>query len=178
MSAVASGDGAAGAPQGRTLVGRWLARQDGPFRRRLALTYGILAALNLGAWGWAIASFRDRPVLLGVALVTYGLGLRHAVDADHIAAIDNVTRKLMQSGQRPVGVGFFFAIGHASVVMLVTMAVAGAANLLGAFRALQGLGGIVSTIVSALFLLAVAAMNVTIFAGVYASYRRLRAGLP
>jgi high-affinity nickel-transport protein len=159
-------------------LGQWLRRQDGAFRRRLSWTYTALAAMNLGAWAWAITAFHERPVLLGVALVTYGLGLRHAVDADHIAAIDNVTRKLMQAGQRPVAVGFFFAIGHASIVMLVTAAVASAANALGAIRALQGIGGIISTSVSAVFLLAVAVMNLAIFGGVYASYRRLRAGLP
>ncbi len=178
MSSLSSASALTRPKRHRTPVGRWLAQQDEAFRRRFALTYGVLAAMNLGAWAWALASFHDRPVLLGVAAVTYGLGLRHAVDADHIAAIDNVTRKLMQSGQRPVAVGFFFAIGHASVVLLVTAAVVGAANMLGAFRALQSLGGVISTIVSAVFLFAVAAMNMTIFAGVFRSLRRLRAGEP
>ena len=61
-------------------------------------------------------TFRGHPVLLGTALLAYSFGLRHAVDADHIAAIDNVTRKLMQEGKRPVSVGFFFALGHSTVV--------------------------------------------------------------
>jgi high-affinity nickel-transport protein len=161
-----------------TPLGRYLAGQDGPFRLRLGVTYAVLMALNLGAWAAALASFRHQPGLLGIALVTYGLGLRHAVDADHIAAIDNVTRKLMQSGQRPVGVGFFFAIGHASIVMLVTATVAGAVSVLGAVQDWQSLGGIISTGVSVIFLLAVAAMNLRIFFGIYASYRRIRAGLP
>jgi high-affinity nickel-transport protein len=157
---------------------RWFASHQSGFRRRLGAIALPLAALNLGGWGWAIWALHDRPALLGVALVVYGLGLRHAVDADHIAAIDNVTRKLMQAGQRPVGVGFFFAVGHASVVVLVTAAVAGAAALLGTFRQWQAIGGLISTSVSSLFLLAVAAMNIAIFAGVYRSWRRLRAGLP
>ena len=83
-------------------------------RRRLAGLYGLLIFANLAAWAWALAAFRDHPVLLGTALLAYGFGLRHAVDADHIAAIDNVTRKLMQDGRRPVGVGFFFSLGHST----------------------------------------------------------------
>ena len=159
-------------------LGRWFRLQDGPFRRRLGLTYGVLAALTVGAWGWALLAFHDHPVLLGVALVTYGLGLRHAVDADHIAAIDNVTRKLMQTGGRPVATGFFFALGHASVVLLVTAAVVGAAERLGTLREFQAIGGIVSASVSAAFLLAVAAMNVAVFIDVLGGWRRVRAGEP
>ncbi len=64
------------------------------------------------------------PVLLGTAFLAYGFGLRHAVDADHIAAIDNVTRKLMQRGERPVTVGFWFSLGHSTVVVLASVAVA------------------------------------------------------
>ncbi len=78
--------------------------------------------------------FRDQSVLLGTALLAYGFGLRHAVDADHIAAIDNFTRKLMQEGKRPVGVGLFFAMGHSSVVILAAAGVAGTAT--GAGRVL------------------------------------------
>ena len=70
--------------------------------------YAFLIAANVAAWAWAFASFRHYPLLLGTALLAYGFGLRHAVDADHIAAIDNVTRKLMQEGKRPVGVGLIF----------------------------------------------------------------------
>jgi high-affinity nickel-transport protein len=143
-------------------------------RRRLIAIYAVLAALNLGGWLWAFLAFRNEPALLGVALVIYGLGLRHAVDADHIAAIDNVTRKLMQADQRPVAVGFFFAIGHSAVVVLVAAAVVGAAQLLGSFQSFRDLGGTISTSVSALFLLAIAAMNIVIFVSIYRSYRRLR----
>ena len=71
-----------------------------------------------------LRGFYDKPAPLGVSLVIYGLGLRHAVDADHIAAIDNVTRKLMRSGQRPVSVGFYFALGHSTVVIIVAAIVA------------------------------------------------------
>ena len=71
------------------------------FRQRVVAIYTLLAIANIGAWIWAIAAFIHQPVLLGTALLAYSLGLRHAIDADHIAAIDNVTRKLMQEGQRP-----------------------------------------------------------------------------
>jgi len=145
-------------------------------RGRLITVYAVLLALNLGAWLWACISFYSNPALLGVALVIYGLGLRHAVDADHIAAIDNVTRKLMQARQRPVAVGFFFALGHSAVVIIAAAAVAVAATLLGRFDAFQNVSGIIGTAVSSLFLLAIAAMNIVIFASIYKSYRRVRAG--
>lgn len=145
-------------------------------KARLITIYSVLAVLNVGAWIWALIAFHDKPALLGVALVIYGLGLRHAVDADHIAAIDNVTRKLMQNGQRPVSVGFFFALGHSTIVIVVAAAVAGAASLLGSFQSFQGIGGTISTSISALFLLAIAAMNIVIFFSIYRSYRRVRAG--
>ena len=80
--------------------------------------YGILFTFNAAAWLWAIVAFRHYPLLLGTALLAYSFGLRHAVDADHIAAIDNVTRKLMQQGKRPVAVGFMFSLGHSTIVVL------------------------------------------------------------
>jgi high-affinity nickel-transport protein len=147
-------------------------------RARLLGLYGVLAALNAGAWAWAFLGFHDKPALLGVALVVYGLGLRHAVDADHIAAIDNVTRKLMQAKQRPVAVGFFFAMGHSTVVVIAAGAVAVAANLLGGFKDFQSVSGIIGTAISALFLFAIAAMNLFILAGIVKSYRRVRQGGP
>ena len=145
-------------------------------RGRLTTIYCLLAVLNIGAWVWAFVAFYDRPALLGVALVIYGLGLRHAVDADHIAAIDNVTRKLMQMKQRPVSVGFFFALGHSTIVIIVAVLVAAAVNVLSNVDTLSRYSGIVSTLVSAFFLFAIAAMNIVIFFSIYRSYRRIRAG--
>ncbi len=159
-----------------TSMKRLFEANSGEIRARLVAVYGLLAVLNIGAWLWAIVAFRAHPALLGVALVIYGLGLRHAVDADHIAAIDNVTRKLMQENQRPVAVGFFFALGHSAIVIVVAAAVAVAATMLGSFQSFQNVGGVVSTSVSALFLLAIAAMNIVIFTSIYKSYRRVRAG--
>ena len=143
---------------------------------RLWAFYAVLTVMNVGAWVWAFAAFHGRPAMLGIALVVYGLGVRHAVDADHIAAIDNVTRKLMQGGDRPVGVGFFFAFGHSLVIVTVTAAVTAAAGRLGAFQSLRGVGGLISTGVSVLFLCVVAAMNLLIFTSVYHRFKRIRAG--
>ena len=151
--------------------------ESGPnLRARLVAIYAVLAVINIGAWLWALVAFAGNPTMLGVSLVIYGLGLRHAVDADHIAAIDNVTRKLMQDRRRPVAVGFFFALGHSTVVIIATAAVAVAATLLGTFDAVKSVGGIIGTAVSALFLLAIAAMNIVIFLSIYRSYRRVRSG--
>ena len=86
-------------------MGESSARLTAPVGRKLVWLYGGLAVANVAAWGAAFVTFHRYPLLLGTGLLAYGLGLRHAIDADHIAAIDNVTRKLMQAGQRPVGVG-------------------------------------------------------------------------
>jgi len=101
--------------------------------------------------------------------------LRHAVDADHIAAIDNVTRKLMQEGQRPVTVGFYFALGHSTVVILAAAVIAGTAQAFN-FEHLKGYGGIISTSVSALFLFVIAAMNLLIFRSVWRTFHHVRGG--
>jgi high-affinity nickel-transport protein len=152
---------------------------DRNFGLRLKLTAlgVVLAAANLAAWGWAFASFRGSAVLLGTALLAYGLGLRHAVDADHIAAIDNVTRKLMQEGKRPIGVGFFFALGHSSVVVAAATAIAlTASTLQERYPGLLAVGGVIGTGVSAGFLFIIAAMNLVVLAGVYRVFRRVKRG--
>jgi nickel/cobalt transporter (NiCoT) family protein len=112
---------------------------------------------------WALAFLLFAPehaVLLGTALLAYTFGLRHAVDADHISAIDNVTRKLMRDGKKPVGVGFFFSLGHSTIVVVLTLAiVAGATVIKGVLPSLEGLGGIVGTGISASFLFVIAGIN-------------------
>lgn len=145
-------------------------------RRRIGLLYVLLIAANIGAWGWALALFHDQPLMLGTALLAWGLGLRHAVDADHLAAIDNVTRKLMQDGQRPMLVGFWFAIGHSMIILLASVAIAFTASALSDFEALKATGGVVATIVSAVFLFAIAAMNLVILRSVWRTFRHVRAG--
>lgn len=140
---------------------------------------GSLILANVAAWAWAIVAFLDQPVLLGTALLAWSLGLRHAVDADHIAAIDNVTRKLMQAGQRPVTVGLFFALGHSAVVALVVAGLAAATPLLGErLEAFKEIGGLIGTLASALFLFAIAIVNLVILRSLWRIYRRVQAGGP
>jgi nickel/cobalt transporter (NiCoT) family protein len=140
------------------------------------LFLGLLLA-NLAAWMWAFSAFHAYPVLLGTALLAYGLGLRHAIDADHIAAIDNVTRKLMHEGKRPLAVGFYFSLGHSTVVVLASTAIAVTATALTRqFALFHAIGAMVGTLVSASFLLVIAVMNIFILASVYRTFHRVRAG--
>jgi high-affinity nickel-transport protein len=146
-------------------------------RSRVAILMAGLAAANLVAWFWAIAAFHAHPLLLGTAFLAYGLGLRHAVDADHIAAIDNVTRKLMQDGQTPISVGLFFSLGHSTIVIAASCAIAvTAATFHGPLDALHAIGGVVGTLISSAFLLVIAAMNTLIFITVLRHVRQARAG--
>ncbi len=146
-------------------------------RRSIVGIYIVLAVANLAVWAWAALAFRHQPVLLGTALLAYGFGLRHAVDADHIAAIDNVTRKLMQEGKRPVGVGLFFALGHSTVVILAAAGLAATATALAAqFGAFRSVGGIIGTLVSAGFLFIIAAMNLLVFRSVWATFQHVKRG--
>lgn len=156
-----------------------LANSPVPLRRAITGTYALLIAANIAAWAWAWALFHDQPVLLGTALLAYSFGLRHAVDADHIAAIDNVTRKLMQEGQRPVMVGLFFALGHSAVIVLAVAGVAlGSAALADSYEGWKEIGGLVGTSVSALFLFGIAAANILILLEVWRSFQQVRRGRP
>ncbi|WP_404487957.1 HoxN/HupN/NixA family nickel/cobalt transporter [Pseudomonas sp. HT11] len=146
---------------------------NGHVRTKLFGIYGILVAINVGAWLWALVAFHQHPVLLGTALLAYSFGLRHAVDADHIAAIDNATRKLMQEQKRPVAVGFFFSLGHSSVVVLASIGVALTAAHVEVIKAV---GGVIGTSVSAVFLLVIALMNLVILRSIYKAWRHVREG--
>jgi nickel/cobalt transporter (NiCoT) family protein len=146
---------------------------------RIAAIYAILFGVNAGAWLSAGIAFHRYPVLLGTALLAYSLGLRHAVDADHIAAIDNVTRKLMQDGKRPVAVGFMFSLGHSTVVVFGSAVIAGAALLFEhRVDSLKNLAGLVGTSVSALFLFAIAIANLFVLRSIYQAFERVRRGEP
>jgi nickel/cobalt transporter (NiCoT) family protein len=146
-------------------------------RPKLTALYGLLIAANLASWIWALIAFRAYPVLLGTALLAYTFGVRHAVDADHIAAIDNVTRKLMQAGKRPISAGFFFSLGHSTVVIAASVALALAvASLQTRFSSVREIGGVIGTGVSALFLIAIAAANTFILVGVWRMFVAVRRG--
>ena len=144
---------------------------------KIAGIYAVLAVANVLAWLWALIAFHDYPVLIGTAFLAYTFGLRHAVDADHIAAIDNVTRKLMQEGKRPVAVGFFFSLGHSTIVVATSAAIAVAtASLEGRFQSFKLVGGTIGTLVSVVFLFLVAAANFMILCAVYRTFRAVRRG--
>src|ERR1700741_3050264 len=135
-------------------------------RGKISAIYFLLLAINGVAWGFAVIALADRPTLLGTAVLAYVLGLRHAFDADHIAAIDNVVRKLMQQGQKPLGVGFFFSLGHSSIVVIASAIIpASAAALQGPLEQFHQVGGVIGTLVSAFFLLAIGVANLIILRG-------------
>jgi nickel/cobalt transporter (NiCoT) family protein len=143
---------------------------------RKIITIGILlVAANVAAWAWALLAFHDHPLLLGTAVLAYSFGLRHAVDADHIAAIDNVTRKLMQEGKRPLSTGLFFSLGHSTVVILATIGVVlTAAAFKDELESFHTVGSMIGTSVAAVFLLIIAAINVVILLNVYRAFRRVK----
>jgi high-affinity nickel-transport protein len=159
------------------LIKQLISGENQSIRSKIIGIYVFLIIANLALWALALVTFRYYPVLLGTCLLAYSFGLRHSVDADHIAAIDNVTRKLMQQGQRPVGVGFFFSLGHSTIVFGLTAAVAGTAFALkDKFDALSNWGNIFGTLISAFFLLAIAMMNLAILISIIATFRRVKAG--
>jgi len=148
-------------------------------RAKIGAIYVVLVAANVAVWTWAVIALSGRPTLLGTAFLAYVLGLRHAVDADHIATIDNVVRKLMQEGKRPFAVGLFFSLGHSLAITLAVAAIAATAFALqGRFLELKAIGSIIGTGASAFFLLAIAAINLVILRGVWRSFRRARRGEP
>ncbi len=153
--------------------------EPGSIKAKIITMYALLIGFNLAAWGWAFAAFHHFPVLLGTAFLAYSFGLRHAVDADHIAAIDNVTRKLMQQGKRPVAVGLMFSLGHSTVVVLGSIVIAATALALQhRIDGARAIGGLVGTLVSSLFLFAIAIVNLIVLHSVYRSFQRVRRGEP
>ena len=148
-------------------------------RAKTLAIYVLLLAANIVVWTWAVLALEGRPTLLGTAFLAYVLGLRHAVDADHIATIDNVVRKLMQEGKRPVSVGLFFSLGHSLSIAIAVAAIAATAFALqGRFQEFRSIGSIIGTGASAFFLLAIAVINLVILRGVWRSFQRARRGEP
>ena len=161
------------------MVGMMRLFDDEPVSLR-AKTIGIylfLISANILAWVWALVEFKDHPILLGTASLAYTFGLRHAVDPDHIAAIDNVTRKLMQEGRRPLAAGFFFALGHSTVVFIASVLVAlSVAALQARFEGFKAIGGVIGTGVSAFFLLVIALANTVVLVSVYRMFTAVKRG--
>jgi len=157
-------------------LSRVLQQSSSEVRARVVGMYVLLAGLNLLIWLLAFMTFGSSPKLLLLALTAYTFGLRHAFDADHISAIDNVTRKLMQERQRPVGVGFFFSLGHSTVVVLLTAFIAITTAAIQGIGPLQALGGLISTTASALFLFVIASMNIVILVDLFKTFQSVRRG--
>src|ERR1700716_1266212 len=133
----------------------------------------ILACANVLAWLWAWVALKGSPALVGTAVLAYGLGLRHAVDADHIAAIDNATRKLMQEGKRPIGLGFFFALGHSTVVIVAGSAIAlVAGSVQSRFPGLIETSSAIGMAASACFLLTIGALNTVLLVTIWRAIRQ------
>src|SRR5260370_2770868 len=117
---------------------------------RLTGLFGSVALLHVVGWGIMLVLVAPRfPVMLGLGGLAYAYGLRHAFDADHISAIDNTTRKLLQEGKKPLGVGFFFSLGHSTVVFLIALTLGFATpfvvtNLVSANAPLNHLGSLIA----------------------------------
>src|SRR5882724_8866239 len=140
---------------------------DSRQRVRLAGFTGGVALLHIVGWGLLLTYGIGHPAFLGLGGLAYTFGLRHAFDADHISAIDNTTRKLLQQGKKPLGVGFFFSLGHSTVVLLIAIGLGFAAKFVvqgvgGDSGALRSIGGAIGTLVSGGFLILIGILNLII----------------
>src|SRR6266581_1958853 len=147
-------------------------------RKKIIGIYILLIAFNVFAWAVALLGFSVQyPALLGTALLAYTFGLRHSVDADHISAIDNVTRKLMQENKRPVAVGFFFSLGHSTIVVALSIGIAIAATVIrNDIPSLQNVGGLIGTSVSAIFLFVIAVINMLVLWEIFQTFQKVKRG--
>ncbi|EFR6818674.1 HoxN/HupN/NixA family nickel/cobalt transporter [Salmonella enterica] len=135
----------------------------------------ILAGANIASWVWAFLAFQEHTAMLAVCLLAWGYGLRHAVDADHIAAIDNVSRKLLQQNKQSFTTGAWFSLGHSTIVILASIGVALAIKeFSNDMNWMQDVGGVIGTSVSAAFLLLLAVVNFVIFCNVFRAFRKLK----
>ena len=145
-----------------------------PVARRACILLCALGACNGVIWAVALGAFHARLELLAMALLAYTFGVRHALDADHICAIDNVVRKLMHAGQNPRSAGLYFALGHSTVVIAATLLLAVTAVRLGEGTSAKSVVSAIGSALSAFFLLLIAAVNLAIFVGLWRSFRSLR----
>ncbi len=167
---------------------RMRAALTGPEWRRVSAMAAVIIALHVIGWVTLVFvvapqhfSLGDKALGVGVGLTAYTLGMRHAFDADHIAAIDNTTRKLMNDGQRPLGVGFFFSLGHSTVVFALALLLSvGVKAVIGPVQddssALHHYTGLIGTTVSGVFLYLIAIINIVILVGIVRVFTRMRQG--
>ncbi|MEO6796661.1 MAG: HoxN/HupN/NixA family nickel/cobalt transporter [Candidatus Dormibacter sp.] len=146
--------------------------------QRLIGVFSAVGLLHVLGWGGLLLLVGPRyPALAGAGILAYTLGLRHAFDADHIAAIDNTTRKLLQQGQKPMGVGFFFSLGHSSVVFAMALALGLAAQFISKnLESFKSLGGVIGTTVSGTFLYVIGIINLIVLIEVIRVFRKMRTG--
>lgn len=139
----------------------------------------VLVLANIFAWCLVWREFGNSGALMAASLLAWGYGLRHAVDGDHIAAIDNVTRKMMQQGKRPFGVGAWFSSGHSTIVILASAAIAATATAFSQrMDWFHNTGEIIGTAISAIFLLLMAFINFVILHSTWHSFQALKQGKP
>jgi nickel/cobalt transporter (NiCoT) family protein len=150
-------------------------------RQRLVGFFGGVALLHLAGWGLLLVYGGGRPGFIALGGLAYTFGLRHAFDADHISAIDNTTRKLLQTGRKPQGVGFFFSLGHSTVVLLIAVALGLAVRwivqgVVADNGELRSIGGAVGTLVSGSFLVLIGILNLVVLVDIVRVYRKMRRG--
>ena len=147
-------------------------------RKRLGAMYGVIVLLHVVGWGLFLSyGTKLGPAYAGAGGLAYSFGLRHAFDADHIAAVDDTTRYLMQRGKRPLGVGFFFSLGHSTIVVALAGGIAFAAGAVQAVMPeLRNVGGIVGATVSGTFLIAIAIIDFVILRGILEVWRKAKTG--
>ena len=150
-------------------------------RRRLGGFGLAIAAIHVAGIGALLTYGAGHPAFLALGGLAYTFGLRHAFDADHISAIDNTTRKLLQQGRKPVGVGFFFSLGHSTVVFLIALLLGLAVkslvdSVVAGNGELKSIGGLVGTSVSGVFLVVIGTLNLGILLDILGVYRRMRSG--
>ena len=159
--------------------GRWRAWAGAMSRAewsRLAAFAAAVLALHVAGWGLFAYYAPGNPALAGLGTLAYTFGLRHAFDADHIAAIDNTTRKLMQDGRRPLGVGFFFSLGHATVVLALAAGLAFATTTVNSrIPEFQDYGGYVGATVSGTFLWVIGILNLIVLIDILRIFFAMRA---
>jgi nickel/cobalt transporter (NiCoT) family protein len=145
------------------------------------LSIVVLHVVGFGVFLLFVVPGHYKGLGIGVCVLAYTLGLRHAFDADHISAIDNTTRKLMNEGRQPVSVGYYFALGHSTIVFVIGVGIVVAERTVynavsHQGSALQQFGGVFGTLVSATFLFLIAVLNLIILAGIVRVAKMMRSG--